>query len=58
MAYGEGKWLAVAEVGVPVALFDFRGCREEEDFNPAASIAAFTAARAAEPEPRRSVGDR
>ena len=45
--------------GVPAAEpFDLRGARVEDDLSPAASMAAATAARAAEPEPRRSVGER
>jgi hypothetical protein len=47
------------EDGVPPAeLLDFLGARVEVDFNPAASIAAATAALAADPEPRRNVGER
>lgn len=61
--YGEGKWLVLpvadAEEGVPaLEAFDFRGCRVETDFIPAASIAAFTAALACDPSPRRNSGDR
>lgn len=54
-------WLCaeVAEDGVPPPdPFDLRGARVVEDFRPADSMAALTAARAADPDPRRSVGER
>jgi hypothetical protein len=38
--------------------FDFRAPRLEVDFSPALSIAWATAARAADPDPRLSVGER
>lgn len=48
-----------AEDGVPPAEpFDLRGARVEDDFRPAASMAALTAARAVDPDPLRSVGAR
>lgn len=54
-------WLAadVADEGVPPPEpFDLRGARVVVDFRPADSMAALTAARAADPDPRRSVGER